>query len=323
MKRHHLNYVLTLSFVFGVLAINRIHANHDMVSHSVNPVQTEQTQEPTVVSDEPETINIRDYRVRFQFSTNKQQDNSRLLSVAYTATNKKDRKDNLPVYGAVIKFYNILDQKELLLGETKTNIEGIGKLMIPATENYLKDEEGNILLVARFEGTEELDAEENEISFKDVIMDLQLEEIDSIKTITALAYSVDSTGAKTPVDDVEVNFYIQGMLSNMMIEQGSFDQGKYRFELKQIIPGDAKGNIKVIARIEDSDAFGNVMQAKSVKWGTDHLIESANTDNTLWSAAAPIWMYVVLTVMLVGVWANYIYTIYHLFRIRTESRNLV
>ncbi len=77
-----------------------------------------------------------------------------------------------------------------------------------------------------------------------------------------------------------------------------------------------------IGKIEDSDDYGNVMQAKEVKWGADHLIARAKTDHVLWSEAAPIWMYVVLTIMLVGVWANYIYTIYNLFRIRNESRSL-
>ena len=45
-------------------------------------------------------------------------------------------------------------------------------------------------------------------------------------------------------------------------------------------------------------------------------------ENTLWSKAAPIWMYVVLTILLVGVWANYVYTVIHLFKINKEGKEL-
>ncbi len=44
--------------------------------------------------------------------------------------------------------------------------------------------------------------------------------------------------------------------------------------------------------------------------------------NTLWSEAAPIWMYIVLTILLVGVWANYAYTIKNLFSISKEGKEL-
>jgi hypothetical protein len=293
-----------------------------MLASRSDQEQEAQAQEPTTDKADPVTINIRDYRVRFRFSVDKEPDGARSLQVSYTATNKKDRKDNLPVYGALIKFYNTSEQGEQLLGEIETNEEGEGAITVPAGHNYIKDASGNINFTARFEGSETLDAEESEISIKDVMLDLNLELIDSVKTITAFAYSLDSTGARVPVDDVEVNFYVRGMLSDMLIEQGSFDQGTYQFELKQSIHGDQEGNINFIAKIQDSDDFGNVHQMQMAQWGEEHPIESAKTDHTLWSEVAPIWMYVVLTIMLVGVWANYIYTIIHLFQIRNDSREI-
>ena len=60
---------------------------------------------------------------------------------------------------------------------------------------------------------------------------------------------------------------------------------------------------------------------KNVAWGTFHKLGTQPT-YTLWSHYAPIWMYVVLTILLVGVWSNYIYSIINLFRIKKEGKNL-
>ena len=59
-----------------------------------------------------------------------------------------------------------------------------------------------------------------------------------------------------------------------------------------------------------------------MKWGTTLLEDPNKNDNTLWSEAAPIWMYVVLTILLVGVWANYVYTVINLVKIKKKSTEL-
>ena len=87
------------------------------------------------------------------------------------------------------------------------------------------------------------------------------------------------------------------------------------------MPGDVNGDLTVNAVIEDHDEFGNVIQKKSVNWGVFDK-EYVKVSNTLWSDAAPIWMYVVLTILLVGVWSNYIYTIRNLFKIKKEGKKL-
>jgi len=69
-----------------------------------------------------------------------------------------------------------------------------------------------------------------------------------------------------------------------------------------------------MAVIEDSDDYGNVIQKKSVDWGVMHNTFNAE-NNKLWSKAGPIWMYIVLSVLLIGVWANYVYTIINLYKI--------
>jgi len=259
-------------------------------------------------------IDVSNYRMYFKFNTTKQPDNSRLLEVNFTGVNKKDRKDKIPVFEAEIKFYNVLEDEEVLLGSAKTSKEGTAQLVIPENQDYLIDEDGNIVLKARFDATDALDDEEEELTVKNIFLDLNLEVIDSVKTVLVKAFVVDSLGTKISVEESEIKFYIQGMLSKFKIKEGTLSDGEFEFPFETKVPGDKDGNITLLAMIEDSDDFGNVIQKKTINWGVLNKKVTAQ-EHKLWSKVAPIWMYVVLSVLLLGVWANYIYTIINLFKI--------
>lgn len=294
MKSHQNKLILFISFVIIFLI------NYQVISQGEDASQ---------------------YKMRFNFSTIKQHDNSRILELNFIGQNKKDRKDRIPVYEADISFYNILDDQEILLGNTKTSKEGRATLEIEENHQYLTDADGNINLLARFDGSDGLKKMSKEIIVKNLYLELLLAEIDSVQTAQVNAYTLDSLGAREAIDEVEIKFFIKGMLSNMLIEEGEISDGAYEFEMPTQIPGDLNGDFLVIAMIEDSDDFGNVLQQKSVDWGIfDDIV--IKQKNTLWTEAAPLWMYVVLTILLVGVWANYIYTIVNLFKIKKESKDL-
>lgn len=323
MKRDQLKYLLSISFVIAFLFCNNAIAQEDTLAAAPEKVApVEKTEEAAAKDEKPKVTTPEDYRVSLDFVVTKLEDNTRLLLATYEGKNKKDRKDIMPVYNAEIKFYNISGDTEVLLGSTKTSKAGIAKLIVPADKKYLKDGEGNVVLVARFEGTETMDAEETEVIFKDLILELSLTEVDSVKMVTARGYTIDSTGAKTPVEEVDITFYIGSMLANMKVEEGALTAGEYEFELKEQVPGDPEGNVDVYVMVEDNEVYGNVKQKKSMKWGTTLLEDPNNNGNTLWSEAAPIWMYVVLTILLVGVWANYVYTVINLFKIKKEASSL-
>ncbi|MDP3945940.1 MAG: hypothetical protein Q8Q51_08585 [Lutibacter sp.] len=262
------------------------------------------------------------YAMSFEFKTVKQNDNSRLLEATFTGKNKEDRKDILPIYNAEIKFFNVLNEEEILLGKSKTTQAGIAQITLPENQKYLTDEVGNINLVARFEGNENVEESSAEIIVKNIYLELNLEEIDSVKTVLVSAFTIDELGDKIPLEEeIDIVLYVQGMLSKMKIAEGSISEGVYEFEFPTDLPGDAKGDVTVFTIIEGHEEYGTVIQKKNAKWGVFQQ-QIKKTKNTLWSSAAPIWMYVVLTILLVGVWANYIYTIINLFKIRKEGQDL-
>lgn len=272
------------------------------------------------VSVYAQETNFKNYRVRFGLTTVKQPDSSRILEASYIATNKKDRKDRVPVYEANINFYNVTETEDILLGTTKTDKEGTARLTVPANQTYVTDAEGFINFKAVFDGTDGLDGEEAELAVKDVFLELDLKEIDSVKTVILNAYTRDSLNTKIPLEYTDISFAVAGFIKNMPIQNGTIEGGQFQFKLPENISGDKNGNINVIASIVDNDTFGNVIQKKNINWGINKKTEIES--NKLWSKVAPIWMYVVLSILLLGVWANYVYSIVNLFKIKKEGKEL-
>jgi hypothetical protein len=264
--------------------------------------------------------NLKNFKVRFGLTSIKQPDNSRVLEVSFIATNKKDRKDRVPVFDAAINYYNVTETEDILLGTAKTDNEGTAQLTVPANKTYVMDASGYINFKAVFDGTEGFDGEEDELTVRDVFLELNLKEIDSVKTVILNAYTLDSLNTKIPLEDTEIKFAVAGFISNLPIQKGTVESGEFQFQFPKNISGDKNGNIDLIASILDSDEFGNVIQKKNINWGVNKKI--AVESNQLWSKVAPIWMYVVLSILLLGVWANYVYSIKNLFNIRKEGKEI-
>ena len=267
-------------------------------------------------------LGVDNFRLLFNFKTLKQTDNSRLLEANFRGMNKKDRKDIVPIYEAEINFYNVLEEEEIALGSAKTGKDGTAKLVVAEGFNYLKDEDGYIHLVAKFAGTDEMDEQEEEILVKDLFFEMNLVEIDSVKTLQLTAIEINGLGEEIPVEELDVKISIGGLLSKLPIGEETIYDGELEFEFPTDIPGDVDGNLQVYVQIEeDHEEFGNIIKTEQINWGTFDKL-AVEQKNTLWSEAAPLWMYIVLTVLLVGVWANYVYTVYNLFQIKKEGKKL-
>ena len=262
-------------------------------------------------------FNAENYKTFYSFKTVKQEDNKRLFEVGFVMQNLEDKTDEMPVFKAPIKFINELNGKENVLATVNTDKKGIARLILPENQTYLKDGEGYIKVIAKFEATDALEEQAEELRFKDLFLDLTVEEVDSVKTVSVDAYTLNNAGEQVPVESADIGFYVDGMLAKLKINEGAIEEGHYEFEYDQQIPGDKKGNMKIYAMIEESDDFANVVQSKMSNFGTKLDVTNVSK-NQLWSNAAPIWMYVVLSILLLGVWINFGYTIMNLIKIKKE-----
>lgn len=258
------------------------------------------------------------YDFSFNLKMVKQTDNTRLLEVKFTAANNEDSSDELIISDAEIKFYNVLEDKEVLIGSAKTSKKGVASFSVPADYKYMADQDGYITLSARFEGSEVIDAISEDRTFKDLKLELELIDEEGVRTIKAKAYTLNSAGEEMPVE-ADLYFYADGMLSKIKLDDPSLEEGAFEYEFEYLagLPGDADGNITFSVVVEDHDDFGNVVQKKTINWGTPN--QNVAETNKLWSEAAPYWMYIVLTIMLAGVWANFVYTGINLYKIKKEG----
>ena len=260
------------------------------------------------------------YKTLFYFKTIKNTDGTRVLEVEFLARNKEDRKDKIAVTAAPIEFFNFLDDEEISLGKANTNKKGIASVTIAADHNYLVDENGYINLLARFEGTDAMDEEEEELMIKDLILDLELTIEDSVKMAYISAVTIDSTGSEVPVEEMDIIIGVESMLSLMPLVEDYLEEGAFELEIPNDIPGNQNGDLVIEVKVDESDEFGTVYAKQKVNWGTrNQVIEEQK--NQLWTKAAPVWMYIVLTIMLVGVWANYVYTVVNLRKIKKMGKN--
>ena len=266
---------------------------------------------------------LSNYKIRYTFSTLKDVNNNRQLEVSFLAANKKDRKDRIPVSGALIKFYNSGNDTLLAIGETKTDDKGIAKIEVPSSMNLLMDEEGYYNFSAQFDATESLKRQKKSLQVKDLnlIMNLSESEEDSLKTVSLEAYTLDSIGGKLPVEELDLVFSVGGMLSKLPIEEATLEDGVYEFEITEDIQGDINGDFQMFAFVDDHDDYGTVLQMVESNWGVFDDIREPEK-NKLWTEAAPIWMYVVLTILLVGAWANFLFTIIKLLQIKKIGKNI-
>jgi hypothetical protein len=257
---------------------------------------------------------LEDYNISFDLTSIKQEDNSRLLKLEFSGTNVKNKKDVVAVVDAEVSFYNKLEDQELLLGKSKTNKEGIISFIVPKSQKYLKDSDGYITVVARFEGNKYFDPQESELMFKDLFLEIALNSEDSIRTITVNAYTLKNDGTKEDVESLDIAIGVKGMLSKLVLDENTLEGGQYEYELPDDIHGNSMGELTLFVNVDENADFGSVISTTKVK-DTFAMNKIKPEKNKLWTDAAPIWMYVVLTLLLVGVWSNYLFSIFNIIKI--------
>lgn len=263
--------------------------------------------------DEPET-----YDSYLEIFTKKNADDTR----TFRANLVGEGSETLPIIEAEIIFYNFIGDEKTEIGKAKTDQKGDAILNLPADFKYQKEEGGLINIKAEFEGTDALEYQEAELSFIDLKMTMTLSEIDSVKTITVTAYSINELGEEIPVNNVEFVFFIDGLFSRLPIGEGYLEDGECVFKFPNYLKGDNLGNMNIYAAFVDNDEYLNVEKVEKAQWGT-HRANYDETTRELWTTGAPLWMIITLTILLVGVWSHYIFAVIQLVLIKKESKKLI
>jgi hypothetical protein len=229
----------------------------------------------------------------------------------------------LPVSDIPIDFFNLTDSSEVLLGNALTNEDGNAVYTVKKDSDLLWDQEIGYRFSVSFDGNEKFKSASKEISIREARIEINFDEIDSIKVIVANAYEIDlSSSERIPLDGVDLSFYVPGSFSLYRIGEGVLTDGTCTVDFPVSLPGDFNGNLTITAKIEESDDYGFVEVSAIKDWGTAR--EPANPEERrgLGDTDAPLWMVYTLIVLLSAVWIHYIYVFVVIYLIKKESKKV-
>ena len=249
-----------------------------------------------------------------QFAVYKNNDGTRTLNASF-AYRDKDTRAFVNVKDISLTFFTGTESP-VKLGSLKTGENGKAKYVIPADYKYTKSEEGLIHFAVEFDGDDKFEASVGEVDLIDLKIDMTLEEVDSVRTVKVEASKILTDDKLVPLNEETIPIFVGRMFSHLQIGEITLENGVGTFEFPSDIPGDTLGMVTIIAKFEDNETYGYVMKSETKPWGIKTSHHTVYHPRSLWTAVAPIWMIITLSIMLLGVWSHYIYVIIELVRLK-------
>ncbi len=245
-----------------------------------------------------------------------------LDSVLLSATLLIKRGDNtLALQNVTIDFVVKGESSDVPVGKAITDQEGIARLSFIHT-GLPADKDGLIVYTAKYAGSAKYPEAENSFTAKPSMLKLFFSIEDSVKILKVTATQKDAKGESVPIPNETVSIYIPRLFSLLKIGEITLDEtGTGTLEFPKEVVGDTLGNLTVLAKIEEHDIFGFVQGKNTINWGVPKQYYKAEVPSReLWTPIAPMWMIITLIIMLLGVWAHYVYAVYELVMIKKLSK---
>jgi hypothetical protein len=217
-----------------------------------------------------------------------------------------------------ISFVQVTADAEKELGYVIT--DGFGKAVLNIKTDSLKtDNEGKLQFKAVFAGNKQMEAADGEVIIKRALL-----QITAVKEDSALSVKVKlvdfGTGKEVPVPETVVGVYVNRSFKPLKIGEGTTDEnGEATVEVPINLPADAKGNIILLAKLDESENYGNLEASVEQKWGVPVSDKLNELPRALWSAHPPYWMMATFIILMSTVWGHYLVIIVQLFRLRKEE----
>ena len=239
------------------------------------------------------------------------------------ATKKKIGRKFEPVQNISLNIYfNEAEQKNLL-GKVITDTIGKARIGLPPSFRNTWDSLDEFKFLAQSvasAGQEPLSAD---ITIKKAILSVDTTTVDGARTVTG-ELKEKSGNAWVPVKDIDMNLSIKRMLGNLSVgDEATYtsdSSGVSSAEFKRdSIPGDEKGTITLVAKVDDNDTYGTLVVEKTVNWGK--AIQPPKdffAQRTLWSTRSetPIWLLVTVFSIIIGIWGTIFYLVLKIIKIK-------
>ena len=280
------------------------------------PAQTDSTTEVAAENTEAEAPEL--IAPALTFTAVQKGHNSYELKVSLKA---KVNGQFYNLYKMKLQFLAIAGDQETQLGTAIT--DGSGKAVFSFTNDTLPvDAEGKLSFKAVFAGNKSMEAAEETVSFKKASLEITPVKEDSLYSVQVRLSAMEN-GEAVPVKDVTVGIFVRRQFLPQKIGEGTTDEnGEAVIEFPQGIPGDAKGNLTILGRVDENESYGNLETAAVQPWGVKVSDAAIEQPRALWSSHPPLWMLITFVVLMVAVWGHYLVIVYELFRLRKEEPHL-
>lgn len=236
----------------------------------------------------------------------------------------KTGKKTEPLKNKTFQLYLDSNKTENFIAKVTTDKNGKAKSFLPPALKVQWEASSMHKFIAVAAG-KEVPTAELEITKAKIQVDTASEEGARNITVTVMKYE---NSEWIPANEVEIKAGIQrhgGILSAGEEETYTSDSsGTVIIALnKDSLPGDQKGNIILMAKVEDNDLFGNLLIEKTVPWGIAVKPDNSFFDQrTLWTTRfrTPFWLLFMVYAIVIGVWGVIIYLIMQIIKIKKLSR---
>ena len=245
--------------------------------------------------------------------------------VQYLVVNTNTRVDGKfqPFKGVTVNLYLGNDSGDIFINKVITDDKGIAKSFLPVQLKSVWDDLAVHTFKAITDAGKNYDEATADLTITRSKIEIDTGSDESTKNIIVTVKEFKDN-AWQPVKDVDVKIGIARLGGILAAGEEEFyttdSAGSVTATLnKDSLPGDEKGNIMLVARVEDNDQLGNLSVDKIVPWGI-----SKKTDNTffqlrtLWSTRyrTPTWLLFMAYSIIIGVWGTLFYLILQIFKIR-------
>jgi len=234
-----------------------------------------------------------------------------------------------PVKGIPVNIYLGEASDKNLLGKVITGIKGTGRVAIPIALQSTWDSLDEFKIVAVSDSIAGVESLSGDATIKKAILVIDTTSADGVRTVTAQLK--EKKGKEwVAVKEIEMKLGIKRMLGNLSVGDAetytSDSTGVASADFKRdSIAGDEKGNLFLVARVEDNDTYGNLVVEKLVPWGKPTLAEANFWRRTLWSTGnrVPVWLLFIAVSIIVGVWGVIIYLIRQVIKMKKMGKEFV
>lgn len=232
-----------------------------------------------------------------------------------------------PVKGIAVKFYlDSTTSSMMMTDKAITDESGEAIAVLPPVLKNAWEASDKHKFIAEASGNKDFDGMEADVKINKARLSLDTSSADGTKTVSVAVTQLEK-GKWVPAKNVDVKIGIQRMESVLKIGDDDTyttdSTGEVKADFKRdSLPGDSKGNLVLVASVEDNDQFGNLKVEKTVPWGAAMNPINTFNERSLFATRnkTPIWLLFMAYGIIGIVWGTLLYIVIQIFKIRKLGR---